>query len=462
MKKVFLSGVAGTGMSALAGLFTDKGYEVSGSDRAFYPPVGDILKNMDIELYEGYSAENIPEDTDLCVIGNIISRGNPEAEKILNEDFEYCSMSEALYRYFIKGSESIVAAGTHGKTTISSFVAFMLLKAGLNPGYFIGGKPLDMDGSYSCGGGDFFVSEGDEYETAFFDRSSKFLKYHSKYLILTSMEYDHLDFFPTEEQYIKSFTNLVNQVPSEGLIISSVDYPMNRAVTGNSFTPVVTYGEKDCDCIIEDIVSTDKGYRFTLKFRDQEYIFETPLLGRYNVWNLTSGIILGLHLGISYGVLKDAVRTFMGVERRMRLLGEKKSTIFLEDFAHHPTSIKNVINSLREKYPSKKIRVMCEPGSHSLRCNRFFGELSSAFDSADEVTFYIPEGQKAKTGDNLDIDGLKNIMENRGVRVGTAVSGEALEDYVRNLDCSDNNLVILISNRSFAGLPGFVAEFASE
>ncbi len=462
MKKVFLSGVAGTGMSALAGLFVEKGYEVAGSDKAFYPPVGDILGNMDIKLFEGYKAENIDEDTDLCVVGNIISRGNPEAEKILNRGMDYCSMSEALYRYFIKGTSSVVAAGTHGKTTISSFISFMLKKAGLNPGYFIGGKPVDMAGSYACGSGEYFVSEGDEYETAFFDRSSKFLKYHPRFLILTAMEYDHLDFFPSEELYLKSFTNLVNQVPSNGLIVVNGDYPMNREAVKSSFTPVVTYGASGCDCNIKDVENCDYGYTFALEYRRETFRFKTSLLGNYNIWNLAAGIVLGLHLGIDYEVLQKATEEFRGVERRMRKLGEKGNSVFLEDFAHHPTSIRNVLESLRNRFHDRKITVLFEPGSHSLRSNRFFRELSEAFDGADEVVCYVPEGQISKTGDLLDTVQLKNVLEKRGVLMKSAGSREELENCVKEIKCDDKNLVILLSNKSFAGLPAFVKELVSE
>jgi len=239
---VFLSGIAGTGMSSLAGLFKQKGENVSGSDVNFYPPVDKILEQMNVKLFSPYNAGNIPGDVDACVIGNIISRGNPEAEYILNNDIPYYSMAEALYEFFIKGKKSVVAAGTHGKTTISTFISYLLDYARLEPGFFIGGKPLDFDSNYSVGKGDYFVTEGDEYETSFFDRSSKFLKYHPLYLILSALEYDHLDFFPYESIYLKAFQNLVNQVPSKGLIVMNSDYPMNFKAVEKAFTPVVTYG----------------------------------------------------------------------------------------------------------------------------------------------------------------------------------------------------------------------------
>ena len=356
--KVFLNGIAGTGMSSLAGLFSQKGYEVLGSDVNFYPPVDKILEKMKAKIFSPYDSKNIPADVDFCVTGNVISRGNPEAEHILNNNIEYYSMAEALYKFFIKGTESIVACGTHGKTTITSFIAHLLHTAGQDPGFFIGGKPENFPSNYAVGGGKYFVSEGDEYETSFFDRSSKFLKYHPLYLILSALEYDHLDFFPDESLYIKSFQNLVNQVPGNGLIILNNDYPMNRQVVEKAFTPVKTYGsETDCDYVIKNI-EYDQGsevYSFVLKNGPKEALFKSRIPGRYNLWNLTTGIILGFHLGIAEKTIKAAAESFAGVERRLNIINSVGETIFLEDFAHHPTSIKKVLESVKDSYPGRKI-----------------------------------------------------------------------------------------------------------
>ena len=197
-----------------------------------------VLAAIPARLFRGFSENHIPGEVDLCVVGNIVSRGNPEAEAVLNRHLPYASMPEALYNHFIRGNRSIVVAGTHGKTTTSAFIAFLLSRAGRAPGYFIGGRPLNLPCGYSLGTGNDFVSEGDEYETAFFDRSSKFFKYHADILVLTPCEYDHIDFFPDEASYRAAFSNLVNQVPSAGRIINCTDYPMNRNVAAKSFTPV--------------------------------------------------------------------------------------------------------------------------------------------------------------------------------------------------------------------------------
>ncbi len=214
VKTVFLCGIAGTGMSALAGLFHEAGWRVFGSDSRFYPPVDRLLAELGVTLFQGFDPGNIPAGVDLCVVGNAISRGNPEAEFILDRRLEYLSMAEALQRHFLRGKRSIVVAGSHGKTTTASFVAHLLDVAGLEPGFFIGGKPGNFAANYRTARGEFFVSEGDEYETAFFDRSAKFFKYRPELLLLTALEHDHLDFYATPESYLQSFRNLVNQVPA--------------------------------------------------------------------------------------------------------------------------------------------------------------------------------------------------------------------------------------------------------
>lgn len=458
--KVFLSGIAGTGMSSLAGLFKEKGYDVSGSDTAFYPPVDKILEQMQARLFSPYADRNIPDDVDFCVIGNIVSRGNPEAEYLLNSPIEYYSMAEALYRFFIRGKKSVVVAGTHGKTTISSFVSYMFHRVGLEPGFFIGGKPLDFPSNYAVGCGQYFVIEGDEYETSFFDRSSKFLKYHPYYLILTALEYDHLDFFLDENLYLKAFQNLVNQVPSHGLIIVNSDYPMNTRAVEKSFTPVVTYGTAaQCDFRIKDLqcLANANGYRFKLENKGRVMDFYTPLSGRYNAWNLTSGIILGMHLGIPEARLQEAVATFKGVERRLNTIHSIDHTLFIEDFAHHPTAIKEVLESAREMYPGKTLIALFEPRSWSLRRNFFQNKLPGSFFSADRVFFKeVFQKEKIPAGQSLDLAEIKKRLVENGKTVTITSDSQEIKDFLQSMDYGKEQVVIILSNGSFDGIPDFV------
>jgi UDP-N-acetylmuramate: L-alanyl-gamma-D-glutamyl-meso-diaminopimelate ligase len=458
--KVFLSGIAGTGMSSLAGLFKQAGYQVLGSDVNFYPPVDKILEKMKVKVFHPYNEKNIPKDVDFCIIGNIISRGNPEAEYVLNSEIQYYSMAEALYQFFIKGKKSVVVAGTHGKTTIASFVSYLLHFAGMEPGFFIGGKPLDFDSNYRVGTGDYFVIEGDEYETSFFDRSSKFLKYHPYYLILSALEYDHPDFFPSESLYLKAFQNLVNQVPSNGLIILNNDCPLNRKAVEKAFTPVVTYGaDNNPDYLVKNIEYKNSRHTFTLKHQSKEITFITPLPGRYNVWNLTTGIILGLHLGIPVKILREAVETFKGVERRLNQINNIGNTLFLEDFAHHPTSIKQVLQSVREAYPHKKLIALFEPRSWSLRRNFFQHRLAASFEDADEIFIKeVYQKEKIPEADRLDVNKIKEELVQKGKKIAVFDDILEIKDFLKKLDYSRENVVVILSNGSFDGLPGFVRE----
>jgi UDP-N-acetylmuramate: L-alanyl-gamma-D-glutamyl-meso-diaminopimelate ligase len=455
--KVFLSGIAGTGMSALAGLFSRRGDEVYGSDVHFYPPVDGILEGMNARIFQGYDARNIPADIDCCVVGNVISRGNPEAEFILNKGLAYYSMPEALYRFFVKGRKSVVVAGTHGKTTIASFVAHLLTCAGLSPGFFIGGKPLNFDVNYAIGQGDYFVIEGDEYETSFFDRSSKFLKYHPYYLILTACEYDHLDFFPLESLYIKSFTNLVNQVPSDGLIVSSGDFPMNRQVVTKSFTPLVAYGSGDCDVHIKNIKFRQGFYHFTIENNSLNLQCRTPLLGRYNIWNLTAGIVLGIHLGIADPVIQEAVATFKGVERRLNPINRIQNTLILEDFAHHPTSIRGILESVREIFPDRKIISLFEPRSWSLRRNFFQDRLSKSFSPSHEVVMKdVFEKEKIPENERLDLSRVKDELLESGIGGLIFDDYNKIKEYLLSLDFNTPTVILVISNGSFGDIPEFL------
>jgi len=446
-KRVFLCGIAGTGMSALAGLFQQKGYDVLGSDSRFYPPVDQLLGNLGVTLFEGFAAGNIPAKVDFCVIGNAISRGNPEAEAILDRRLEYFSMAEALQRYFIHGKRSVVVAGSHGKTTTASFVAHLLDVAGLRPGFFIGGKPIDFSANYRLASGEFFISEGDEYETSFFDRSAKFFKYRPELLLITALEHDHIDFYPTEESYLQSFRNLVNQVPGSGRIIVNGDYEMARRAVERAFTPVVFYGGKGNAREITALRPSRGGYDFTLKNGRLRRTFHSPLPGPYNAWNLVAGILLADELGLPGAAVEKAAATFRGVERRLSLLGTVQRTVFLSDFAHHPTAIAQVLGGLPDSYPGHRIVVVFEPRSWSLRRNFFQERLPASLALADEIIIKdIFEKEKIPPAQRLSLDSLRSGLEAKGKRVQVLADFGAIREYMGSLDLGRSQVVILLSN----------------
>jgi UDP-N-acetylmuramate: L-alanyl-gamma-D-glutamyl-meso-diaminopimelate ligase len=446
VKKIFLCGIAGTGMSALAGLFRKKGYEVYGSDIHYYPPVDGLLKSLRITLFEGFAAKNIPADIDFCVIGNVVGRGNPEVEFILNQAIEYYSMAEALQRFFIKGKESLVVAGSHGKTTTASFVAHLLTIAGCRPGFFIGGKPLNFAGNYRLGRGDYFVTEGDEYETAFFDRTAKFFKYRPDRLLITALEHDHIDFYPSAASYLQSFQNLVNQVPGRGTIIVNCDYEMALQAVARAFTPVISY-QNGADYEITNLNAKNGGYDFRLKSSSRQWGFHTQLAGSYNVWNLTAGIILALELRLPLKAIEKALATFKGVERRLTVIGQLRNTIFIEDFAHHPTAIANVLRALPSMYPQHEILVVFEPRSWSLRRNFFQDQLPASLAAAAEIVIKdVFEKEKIPASERLDVAKVKKDLETMGKGVQVFENYHDIQQFLSALDFSSKRVIILLSN----------------
>jgi UDP-N-acetylmuramate: L-alanyl-gamma-D-glutamyl-meso-diaminopimelate ligase len=462
VKKVFLCGIAGSGMSALAGLFKEKGYEVYGSDAHFYPPVDGMLKDLQVTLFKGFCEKNIPAVIDFCVIGNVVGRGNPEVEFILNRGIEYYSMAEALQHFFIKGKESIVVAGSHGKTTTASFVAHLLTVAGCRPGFFIGGKPLNFAGNYHLGRGNYFVSEGDEYETAFFDRTAKFFKYRPDRLIITALEHDHLDFYKTPESYLQSFQNLVNQVPGRGTIIVNRDYEMAIQAVARAFTPVISYGQSGADYEITDVQAKEGGYDFKLQNNSWQWEFHTPLAGLYNIWNLAAGIILALELRLPLKAIEKALATFRGVERRLTVIGRLQNTVFSEDFAHHPTAIANVLQALPSLYPRHEIMVIFEPRSWSLRRNFFQDRLPDSLAYADEIVIKdVFEKEKIPAAERLDVARVKKELEEMGKGVRVFENYHDIRQFLATLDFSAKRVIILLSNGDVHDFTAWVRELAA-
>ncbi|MEI6613532.1 MAG: Mur ligase family protein [Chrysiogenales bacterium] len=463
MKKVFLCGIAGTGMSALAGLFKQKGYEVYGSDAHFYPPVDGLLKDLQVTLFQGFCEKNIPAAIDFCVIGNVVGRGNPEVEYILDRDIEYYSMAEALQRFFIKDKESIVVAGSHGKTTTASFIAHLLTVAGLKPGFFIGGKPLNFAANYHLGRGDYFVIEGDEYETAFFDRTAKFFKYRPDRLLITALEHDHIDFYPSAAAYLQSFQNLVNQVPGRGTIIFNRDYPMAVQAVSRAFTPVIAYGQSAVDYEITNVQAKNNGYDFSLTHNSRQWQFHTPLAGPYNVWNLTAGIILALELQIPLPAIEKALAAFQGVERRLTVIGQLQNTVFIEDFAHHPTAIANVLRGLPAMYPRHEIMVVFEPRSWSLRRNFFQDQLPASLAYADEIVIKdVFQKEKIPAAERLDVVKVKKELAAMGKGGQVFENYHDIQQFLATLDFSLRRVVILLSNGDVHDFTDWVKDLTRE
>jgi UDP-N-acetylmuramate: L-alanyl-gamma-D-glutamyl-meso-diaminopimelate ligase len=453
-KKIHMLGICGTGMSALAGLLKEKGALISGSDTQFYPPIGPMLTRLGVKAFDGYDPSRIDPQTELFIVGNVVGRGNPEVEWLLNSRRPYESMAEALYRLVMAERTPVVIAGTHGKTTTTAFLAHLFSVCRKDPGYFIAGNPLDLETSHRLGTGKWFFAEGDEYETAFFDRASKFLRYRPKDLILTALEHDHVDFFPDPLLYQKSFANLINTVPGDGVIICNRDYEMARQVISGAFSRTITYGfEAGADVIIGvDAVDAD-GMDFTIPWQGHDHRFRTPLMGRYNLLNLCAGILYGFTQGLEAGTMAEAVSGFHGVERRMTRLGQQGNTLFFEDFAHHPTAITQVIGAVRQSFPAKKILTVLEPRSWSLRRSRFSEDLKGALGCSDEAWISeIYQKEKLTAGERLDVKRLADDLQRAGLAASRAEDAVEIWARLQSLDFTEQRVVLILSNGAFGGL----------
>jgi UDP-N-acetylmuramate: L-alanyl-gamma-D-glutamyl-meso-diaminopimelate ligase len=382
IRRIHFMGVCGTAMGAVASAIRDLGFIVTGSDENVYPPMSTFLAEKQIPLSSGYRPENVPEEIDLVVIGNAIFRGNPELESVLERKLLYRSLPETIKEFFLQGKHNVVVTGTHGKTTTTALVTWIFSQAGLNPGYFIGGIAKDLQKGASFPDSSHFILEGDEYDTAFFDKRSKFLHYLPETVVINNIEFDHADIFRDLEEIKTSFRRLVNIVPRSGRLFINADDPVGREVTQNALAPVMTVGlSEKAHYRLEEIKYHQTGSNFRIG-SDQ---FEISLVGEFNVRNAGMAAVTALAYGINLTTIKDALRTFQGVARRQEIRGEVNGIKVVDDFGHHPTAIKQTLKALRRRFPSHRLWALFEPRSNTTRRAIFQQQLAEALGLADGV-----------------------------------------------------------------------------
>ena len=452
---IHLLGIAGSAMSPVAGMLKERGYDVTGSDVNVYPPASTLLDSLGISWNEGYRAETLKPAPDLAVIGNAISRGNPELEYILDEKIPYCSMPQLIEEYFLRGKTSIVVAGTHGKTTTTAMLAWIFQVAGHRPDFLIGGvAPNFGDRSYGLGGGGEFIIEGDEYDTAFFDKAPKFLHYHPDQLILTSLEFDHADIYADLASIEVQFRRLVNLVPRRGRILMWGESTELKGAAAKAFCPVETFGlTQECDWCAGDIVWHDSATEFRVAHRGSEVArIRIPVAGRHNVLDALAATALAYGRGIECDAITRALATFQSVRRRMEIKGEAGGVLVLEDFAHHPTAIRLTLEAARMRWPGRKIWAAVEPRSNTMRRKVFQDALPDALTLADVVLFGpVNRAQLLEEGERLSPDAIAQSIRARGREskaFGSAV--EIAEHMATNANPGD--VVLIMSNGSFDGL----------
>lgn len=454
-ERVHLMGICGTGMSSLAGLLKDQGLEVTGSDQNVYPPMSDLLESLGIEVLEGYSAANLETEPDLVVVGNVITRDNPEALALVEKRIPYLSLPQALRAFAIRERRSLVVAGTHGKTTTSSLAAWILETAGRDPGFLIGGIPCNFPASYKDGRGEYFVIEGDEYDSAFFDKGPKFLHYAPWAAVLTSIEFDHADIYRDLEHVKESFRSLLALIPARGLLVANADDPRVMAETRLASCRVVTYGlEKGADWSVEDVSTDGQDTELTLVPPDGEPIrARTPLFGLHNLGNLLAAAALCRSVGVETDPLQRALGSFRGVRRRQEVRGEAGGVMVMDDFAHHPTAVRETIAAVGAKYPGRRLVAVFEPRSNSSRRKVFQHDYTRAFDRAGLVFIAEPPlMDKISPEERFSSQGLAADLASRGVEAVYGGSGEGLLQAILER-LAPRDIVLVMSNGSFDNLP---------
>lgn len=442
-------GICGTAMGSVAAALQNRGYTITGSDQNVYPPMSDFLIKNNINVSVGHDENNIPDKVDLVVIGNAMSRGNVEVESVLNRKIPYTSLPELIKRYFLQGKRNIVITGTHGKTTTSSIIAHLLNDNGLNPNLMIGGIPLDIGEGGRFTESEFFVIEGDEYDTAFFDKRSKFVHYMPEIVVVNNIEFDHADIFNNIEEIKLSFKRMLNIVPENGIVFVNGDDNDAVEVTENCRAPVIKVGANDnCDFKIENLNLESFNSSFSIK----ENSYQLPMDGEFNVRNAAMAIAVTDFLNIDQQNIIESVSKFSGIARRQELRGEEKNVKVIDDFGHHPTAIAATIGALKQRYPDSKIWAIFEPRSNTSRRNLLQSELEDSLSQADGVIISeVPNPEKVPDGELLDVE---SVIENLSSRGKEAFIGLSSDDIVNKLIplTSSGDTIVVLSNGGFGGI----------
>jgi len=455
LKHLHFLGIAGTGMGTVAAMFRELGLQVTGTDQAVYPPMSDFLRERGIVFHEGYREENLSPKPDLAVVGNVISRGNPELEAILTHRIPFVSLPELLRSWFLYRSRNLVVTGTHGKTTTSTMLAFLLEKGGLQPSWFIGGVPVDLPGGCHHGKGQFWVLEGDEYDTSFADKRSKFLHYLPELVILNNVEFDHADIYADLAAIQKSFRQLLNVVPKNGLALINADDPKAVEVAKDAPCEILEVGGGPQAAARYQIqASGPDGSDFTLHGQ----MFHLRLAGKHNVHNASMAISAAHTLGLSLDKLASILPEFHGVRRRLEVRAEAKGITLVDDFGHHPSALRESIAALRTRYPGQRLWALFEPRSNTTRRGIFQKELTQSLSAADGV--YIAEIARKDQLDpitRLDPAKIAADIKAAGKEAHFLADGEAImKDLLPRLKSGD--VVAVFTNGSFGGLVPKLAE----
>jgi len=443
------TGICGTAMGAVAAAMHHRGFTVTGSDAHVYPPMSDFLRGQGIAIAEGYRDENIPAETEVVIIGNAISRGNPEAEATLDRKLLYQSLPEVLKEFFLRGKRNFVVAGTHGKTTTAAMLAWLLRHAGRDPGFMIGGLPKNLGCGACFTDSEFTVLEGDEYDTAFFDKRSKFLHYLPECVVVNNIEFDHADIYGSLAEIKLTFRRLLNIVPRMGMAFINGDDPNCLEVATGAPCPVTTVGcAPSCALRIENVSYETSRSSFTLG----GIPYSLRMTGAFNVSNAAMAAAAATFAGLTPAEIRAGLEAFEGVARRQELRGEVQGIKVIDDFAHHPTAIRLAVQSLRQRYPDSRLWILFEPRSNTTRRAVFQNELAAALALADfAVVAAIPDLHKIPQDDRLDPTKLAADIARLG---GKGFYLPDLESIIAQVQAQarSGDVIAVLSNGGFGGI----------
>jgi UDP-N-acetylmuramate: L-alanyl-gamma-D-glutamyl-meso-diaminopimelate ligase len=460
-KHIHLIGICGTAMASLAGMLKQRGYSVTGSDAAAYPPMSDFLAELGIPVAQPFAASNLEPRPDLIVVGNAISRGNAELEHVLDQHIPFCSLPQLLHEEFLRGKEVLIVAGTHGKTTTTSMLAWIFHTAGMQPSFLIGGIAENFGSSFHVGQGKHFILEGDEYDTAFFDKGPKFLHYFPDAVILTSVEFDHADIYKDLDAVETAFKRLVNLIPRRGRIIAFDGMAGDQAGSASlerclskAFCKVERYGASTrADWQITNIKFEGEKTSWSVVHTGRPWMdLEFPLAGEYNVWNATAAAALAEAYGISKEEIAAALKTFKSVKRRLEVKAQVNGITIIDDFAHHPTAIAGTLKALRSRYPGARLWAILEPRSNTLRRRVLQADLARSLAQADEVVVAgVFRSEAVPANERLELPELAAEIQKHGRRTRLLADADEIVQTVAP-EMRNGDVVAILSNGGFGGI----------
>ena len=464
IEHIHLIGIGGAAMTPLAGMLKERGYHVTGSDSGVYPPASTLLDTLGIPWHDGFREDNLKPPPDLVVIGNAISRGNPEAEHVLDQKIPYRSLPEMLKEFFLPGHTSIVISGTHGKTTTTAMLAWIFQVAGRRPNFLAGGVAENFGRSYALGGGTEFILEGDEYDTAFFDKGPKFLHYRPDELIITSLEFDHADIYSDLAAIELQFLRLVNLVPRRGRIVAWGESAAVGNCVARAFCPVETYGlGGETDWVAGDLEFTEGATHFRAARRGEEIArVRLPLSGRHNVLNALAAIAIAHGHGIERAAIEHALETFRSVRRRMEVKGEAAGVTVVDDFAHHPTAIRATLEAARARWPGRRLWAAVEARSNTMRRKVFESVLPDVLSAADAVVLGpVHRAHLLSDAERLSPERVAGQLRAMGRLARVFASASEIAAFLGG-ELEPGDVVVVMSNGSFDGLCAKVLERLEE